>query len=131
MRDLDVADINGDGKKEIIAATSSGFVVALDSKCQKLWAKRLPSPPTVCSAWHFDAVVKVPGTAPAGTAPAGTAPAIVVGCEDGTVLLLDGKGQVTHMGKVEGRPTCIESSSPPVVGLATEKGEVKAFTVGD
>ena len=47
MRDLDVGDLDGDGKKEILAATSKGFVVALDARCNRVWTRRLHSPPTV------------------------------------------------------------------------------------
>jgi outer membrane protein assembly factor BamB len=116
MRDLDMADINGDGKKEIITATSAGLVVALDHTCQKIWAKRLPSPPTVLKC------VVPPGS---------KTPWIVVGCEDGNVIVLDGKGQIIHMDKVTGRPTCIESLAPPAIALATDKGEVKLFKVAE
>ena len=47
MRDLEVADLDGDGTKEIVVATSAGLLVALDHECRKLWARRLASPPVL------------------------------------------------------------------------------------
>ncbi len=119
MRDLDVADLDGDGKKEIIAATSSGLVVALDYQCKKRWATRLSGPPTVMKCMQA----------------ADGSPWIVLGCEDGTVAVLDGAGKLIRRGMVRGTPTCIESftasDDTPVVLLATSNGEVKGFKLGE
>jgi len=118
MRDLDIADLDGDGKKEILAATSAGLVVALDHQCKKRWARRLASPPVVMQC-----------VAPAS----GGNPRTVVGCEDGTVVLLNGRGAPIGAGKVSGRPSCITALSDTATGaavlLATDAGEVKAFAV--
>jgi hypothetical protein len=112
MRDIDIADLNEDGKKEILAATSSGLIVALDHQCRKLWTRRLEKAATVMKC----------------TTPK---PWVVVGCEDGTVIVLDGEGEVIRSDKVDGRPTCIEefhvSGTGSMILLATNKGEVKAF----
>jgi hypothetical protein len=114
MRDLDLADLNGDGKTDILAATSAGLVVCLSYDCQKRWATRLPSPPTV---------LKVVRTAD-GT------PWIIVGCESGAVVALDAGGKPTRLGTVDGSPTVIDASGQTAV-LATNKGEVKGFRVGE
>ncbi len=45
MRDLDVADLNGDGKKELIVGHSEGLIVALSGHCERIWSVGLPSPP--------------------------------------------------------------------------------------
>ena len=119
MRDLDIADLDGDGKKEILAATSSGLVVALDYQCRKVWSRRLASAPTVMKAV---------------TPPGADTPWIVVGCQDGSVVVLDGTGEPIRSGQVTGFPNCIEAISidaQPVVLLATNKGEVKGFEVGE
>ena len=109
IRDLDIGDIDGDGKKKIIVALSSGLVVALDHRCGKLWSKRLSSPP---------AVLKVSGGF------------IVVASDDGKVLLLDGRGNIVNQGRLNGRPSCIQKlASPPLVVVASEKGEIKAFPI--
>ena len=113
IRDLDIADLNGDGRKEILAATSGGLVVALDHRCDKVWARRLPSPPTVMKCTEGQG-----------------APRIVVGCEDGTLVVLDGKGKVIRVGSATGRPTCIERLNEGVV-LATDRGEVRGLKAGE
>ena len=112
MRGLDVADLNGDGKQEIITATSGGLVVALSCKCEKLWSRRMTSPPTVLKAV---------------TPQAAAAPVILVGCEDGGVVVLDGKGQVIRRGQVKGAPTRIEEmlleGGRKVVVVGTSQGQ--------
>jgi hypothetical protein len=120
MRDMDIADINGNGKKEIVVATSSGLVVALDHQCRKLWAHRLTSAPRVLKC-----VVS----------PISQTPLIAIGCDDGAINVLDGTGQLVRLGKVSGRPTCIDVLSIPsaysMLLFATDSGEVKAFAIGE
>jgi len=118
MRDVDIADLNGNGNKEIVVATSSGLVVALDRQCRKLWARRLASAPEVLRC-------VVP--------PISQTPWIAIGCDDGAINVLDGTGQLVRLGKVSGRPTCIGvlniPSAHPLVLFATDSGEVKAFVI--
>lgn len=119
MRDMDVADLNGDGKKAIVVGISEGLVVTLDNECQKVWSTRLPSPP-----------VSLRCVVPIGT----QVPWIVVGCDDGTVAALDQQGTLIRLGKVTGRPIHIQSlqtSAGALAILATDKGEVKGFEIGD
>jgi len=126
MRDLEVADLDGDGKKEILAATSSGLVVALDCQCRKVWGTRLPGPPTVMEC----VTLPVP---PQETPADAKGARIVVGCEDGTVAALDARGTIVRRDKISGTPTCIAaldgSPTGPEVLLATAKGEVKLFRI--
>jgi len=114
VRDLVITDLEGDGKQEIIVALSSGLVLALDNQCNKLWSVRMPSPPKVMLA-----------TAHAG------GPAIYVGCEDGTVAVLDKTGGLVNLDKVSGAPTRISeldgAGGASLVVIATSKGEVKGF----
>jgi hypothetical protein len=60
---------------------------------------------------------------------------IAIGCDDGAINVLDGTGQLVRLGKVSGRPTCIDVLSVPydhsVVLFATDSGEVKAFAIGE
>jgi len=120
MRDMDIADINGNGKKEIVVATSSGLIVALDHQCRKVWARRLTS---------------APGVLKCVVSPISQTPLIAIGCDDGAINVLDGTGQLIRLGKVSGRPTCIDVLSVPsdhsVVLFATDSGEVKAFAIGE
>lgn len=121
IRDLDIADLDGDGRKEILVAHSSGLVVALDCRCRKVWSKRLASPPTVLKA-------VMPLRNPAAGGEPGSA--IFVGCEDGSVMVLDGQGHLVRQGQVAGRPTCLHSfrgAHGSVVVLATDQGEVRGF----
>ncbi|NOX55224.1 MAG: hypothetical protein GXP27_12465, partial [Planctomycetes bacterium] len=116
MRDLDIADLNGDGKKEILAATSSGLVVALDNQCRKVWARRLPSPPEVMKCVAFAQ---------------GGLPRIVVACEDGSLLALDNKGELVGRARISGRPTCIDQPGPlpsSLVIIATDQGHVAGLS---
>ena len=113
LRDLDVMDLNGDGKQEIIAATSAGLLVVLDSHLQKLWSVRLPVAATVLKA------VKVKG-----------APAIVVGLHNGDVLQLDAQGKTILRGHVDGTPNEImglTAEGKSQVVITTSKGMVAGF----
>ena len=119
MRDMDLADLNDDGRKEIVVGTSEGLVVALDNECQKVWSTRLASPPT-----------SIKCVTPRGA----KLPWVVVGCDDGTVAALDQQGKIIRLGKVTGRPTHIktlDTPAGPVAVLATDKGQVKGFGIGD
>ncbi|MBI5684684.1 MAG: hypothetical protein HZC54_06360 [Verrucomicrobia bacterium] len=107
IRDLDLGDLDGDGKKEIVVALSNGLVVAFNNRCEKQWSKKLSSPP---------AVLKVTGNS------------IVVATDDGGVWTLDAKGNFVSQSKLSSRPTCIQESSSFAV-VASDKGEVKAFAV--
>ncbi len=110
IRDLDVGDLEGDGRKEIVVALSNGLVVALNHRCEKWWSKRLGSPP---------AVLKVAGGL------------IIVASDDGRVLLLDPRGNIAGQGKLHGRPARVQKlATTPHVVLATDQGEVKAIVAG-
>jgi hypothetical protein len=115
MRDLDLLDLNADGKPEIITATSTGLVVALDGKCEKLWSTQLASPAMALVA------VRAEGARP---------PQIVVACESGAMLTLDAAGKIVREGKLDSAATKMELISTPegprlVVG--TVKGQVATF----
>jgi hypothetical protein len=116
MRDLEVADLDGDGKKEILAATSSGLVVALDHRCRKLWAQRLSSPPVLMKCSQSKASAR---------------PLILVACEDGSVQALNASGEPARGGQLNGVPTCVTSLTGPSegqrIGFGTSKGEIKWF----
>lgn len=117
IRGLDLADLAGDSKLQIVVATSSGFVVALDRHCGKLWARRLDSPPTALKCLPAER---------------GLPARIVVGCENGAVWALDGMGKPVGSGSVKGAPTQMEALAAGPTGravvLATDRGEVKAFS---
>jgi hypothetical protein len=118
MRDMDVTDLDSDGKKEILVGLSEGLVVALSNECQKVWSTRLPAAPVSLRC------VDRGGAKP---------PWVVVGCDDGTVTALDEQGVPIATGKVTGRPAhmeTLETPGGPLAILATDEGEVKAFKIG-
>ena len=88
------------------ALLQEGLVVALDPQCRKVWVQRMPSPPTVLACVGAEGKTRV-----------------VVGCEDGSLAVLDGNGEIVGAGQVDGRPTCILVVGEAVV-VATEGGEV-------
>ena len=115
MRDMDIGDVDGDGKKKMLVGLAEGLVVCLNSTCEKVWSTRLPSPPLSLRCIE-----------------GGKSANVVVGCDNGTVVALDSKGTPRQIGQVTGRPTHMtvcDSAEGSIVVLATEKGEVKGFTV--
>lgn len=117
MRAMDVADLDGDGRKKIVVGIAEGLIVALDARCQKIWSTRLPSPPVSlrCVPW-----------------PGAKSACVVAGCDDGTVAALDENGSLVALGTVTGRPMhmeILETPSGPLAVLATDQGEVKGFKI--
>jgi len=114
MRGLGIADLDGDGKKELCVITSRGFLIALDWKCNKLWTKRMPSEPI--SLEVFDAGKDGKGI-------------IVVGCRKGGAYSLDAKGVFTGRTNIGGIPLQIVRLARSEVVSATSKGDVVACRV--
>jgi hypothetical protein len=104
VRDLELVDVNGDGLPEIVAALSSGLVLCLTGGCEPLWTRRLESPPSVLSGLGDDGH-------------------LMVGCEDGSVLSLDGSGQVVARQRLAGTPQRV-ASVPGAVAVGTDAGQV-------
>ncbi len=118
MRDMDVADLDGDGKKELVVGISEGLVVALNHECKKVWATRLPSPPLSLRCAKLSAA---------------KLPRVVVGCDDGSVVALNSQGEVVRIGKLNGRPTHAQiaaESTGEIVVFASDRGEVRGFRLG-
>ncbi|MEI6502198.1 MAG: hypothetical protein WCP21_14375, partial [Armatimonadota bacterium] len=115
MRGLGLLDLKGDGKLDIVAATSAGLIVALDGKCQKLWSVRLPSPATCLR------------TVPAEGGRPGL---IVAGCENGTIVALDTAGKLLREGKLDSAANKLELVTTPAgprLIVGTVKGQVATF----
>ena len=119
MTDLDVCDLDGDGTREIVASTASAMVVALDSRCRKVWATRLAAPAEVLAS------VRPKGSRSAE---------IVLGCRDETVRVLDAAGALLGCRKIVGQPTVIERlvdpGGNPCVAVGTKTGGVTIFATG-
>jgi len=117
MRDLAVADLDGDGDREITVAIAEGLIVALDHECRKVWATRLPSPPT-----QLEAIIP----------PGAELPVILAGCEDGTVVRLSGAGEIVALGSAGGRVetmTVATTLAGPLAIMTTSEGSVTGWRV--
>jgi hypothetical protein len=117
MRGQVVADLDGDGRKEIVVATAEGLVVALNADCEKKWAKRLDSPPVLLAA------TPVPDRQHSVLAAASS---------DGSVWILADSGAILEHGRTEGKPTAMAFAAGPngprlLVG--TNRGAISAFDV--
>ncbi len=132
MRDVAIADLCGDAKKEIVVGIESGLVVALDHQCKKVWARRLDAPPLRLACVRRRAKAGAVGAGGSIGRKTGQGRWVVVACEDGTVLALDGSGRPRLAGTVEGRAERVAVVAGPegdVVWFGTTKGHVKGFTV--
>ncbi len=117
IRDLDVADLDGNGTKEVLVGTDDSWLVALDHRLEKKWARRLTSRPMVLAA--------VPSVGSSGRH-------IVVGCKDGTILAFGPDGHLLWHGRVAGTPEQIDvlnTANGSMVVIATNTGQVAGFSV--
>ncbi len=112
IRDMDTADLDGDGIPEILVAEKTGLLVALTGTCERLWGVNVGGPPVVMGAL---------------TPVDGNGPVIVVALEDGTVKVLDSAGAVSKQGNVEGTPVCVEKLGDGSLALALDSGAVVLF----
>ena len=112
--------------------------MTLDRRCRKVWARRLESPPTVLKcvgavrqAHDADVLSVSKGVGAKG----GGTQWIAIGCEDGSVVVLDGEGAVIRLGRVSGAATCIEAlgtdTQRPTVLVASRRGEIKGFRLAE
>jgi hypothetical protein len=117
IRDFDVADLEGDGTKEILVGKIDGDLVVLDHQLELVWSKVLKSVPEVLTTVR-----------PEGQ----EVRRIVVGLEDGTILMFDRQGNALSRGSIEGRPTeiaVVDGPRGPRVVFGTDEGVVAAFAV--
>lgn len=118
IHDLDVCDLDGDGKKEIVTSTAYSMVVALDCMCNKLWAKRLPA-----------AAVTLNCVRPRGSEKA----VIVLGCNDGQLRVLDARGSLVHRALLPDPAVCAQrlarADGREVIAIGTASGASVLFKV--
>jgi hypothetical protein len=85
LRDLKTAPWGEGGRRVILTATHEKLVVALDHECRKLWSRALPA-----------AARRLLVGGPEGKQ-------LLAGCDDGSLLVLDERGELRAAGKVAGR----------------------------
>lgn len=117
IRDMSIADLDGDGKQEVIVGLWSGYVVALDHQLNRVWSMRLSSPPSVVG------IVQSQGM---------TTAHIVVGSQNGTISVLNHEGQIIRSGFMMGVPTfveCVENDGSTVIVVGANNGRICGFSV--
>ena len=87
MRGMGIADLDGDGRRELCVITSRGFLIVLTNTCEKLWARRWPSEPLALAA---------------SAASEGRPGRVVVDCREGGVFALDSSGAFAGQQRGEG-----------------------------
>ena len=92
-----------------------GLIVVLDNRCRKLWTKRLANATTVMKCV---------------TPKSSDTPWVVIGCEDGMVIILDGRGEVIRSGRMHGRPVCIDEFAASSVGSMVLLPQTKNSSAG-
>jgi len=85
MRGLVVVDFEGKGQKHVVTATDEGLLTAFGPDGKQAWAVYLPSTP-----WSLCNLPRDEGGL------------VAVGCEDGTVLLIDATGKPVAKAQLEG-----------------------------
>jgi hypothetical protein len=112
MRGLGIADLDGDGEKELCVITSRGFIIVLTWTCEKRWAVRLPSDPLSIQA--LDCGGEADGR-------------VVVGCREAVVYELDAQGAFRGRAQVNGSAQRMEKLGPSRYVVATTEGQAIAF----
>ncbi len=109
MRDLQVADIDGDGLKEIIVATENGTVSAFSHDGRRKWFVDGAPPTCLCIVRER------------------SASKLAIGHEDGTILVLDAAGRAISRSKLNGSIQALHALDSLEAGMVagTSQGKVE------
>ena len=110
VRGLETPDFDGNGKRSIAVAFERRFVSAFDGNLKSRFFCPLPDNPVLLTT------VRRPGGDLLATA-----------CYNGDVYLIDGSGNLTARGRVEGRPTLLTTVGDRLI-VGTDKGHLNAFS---
>jgi hypothetical protein len=108
IRDIDIADVDGDAQPEIVVALDNKLIVALDGKCDIKWSRKLGEIPT--------ALEIVDGK-------------IFVGCENGDVLSLGEKGETLRRENIGARVNDLKPLGSTQVMAVGADGSLRGFDV--
>jgi hypothetical protein len=115
MRGVAVADLDADGKQEIVVATKDCILACFDAAGGRRWTARTPSVPQ-CLTTMATAQGSI----------------VAVGCEDGAILLVDATGKLVRRAKAEGGVTAllpITHGGVTSLWAATSKGIVARLSL--
>lgn len=111
MKGLEIMDMNGDGQSEVIVGMRNGWVCAFDHQGMPVWQYYFDSPVICMDSAESD-----------GKA--------VVGLGDGKIALLDAKGHVVYIGKLQSSIQSILSVDGSVYA-GTKKGVLAQFKISE
>ncbi|MGE4563950.1 MAG: hypothetical protein AB7F32_03690, partial [Victivallaceae bacterium] len=111
VRGLELPDFEGKGTKSVAVAFNRNFVAAFTPELASRFYTALPADPLLLT-----------------TIPGKTGDRLAVACNDGAVAVIDGAGNITAQGRVEGRPTMLSSDGGKLL-VGTERGEIVAFVL--
>lgn len=114
MRGLAIADLDGDGEKELCVITSRGFLIVLNWQCEKLWSRRLPSEPVSLAAFACTP---------------GRKGCLLVGCRERGIYRLDAKGTFTARARVGVAPGKARALGARRAVIATVEGDLVAYRI--
>jgi hypothetical protein len=112
IRDLEVTDLDADGRMEILVGMAQRMLVVLDHQCKRKWSTRLESAPELVK---------------------GHGGMIFLALENGTIQLLDSSGKQVKAGIVNGRPmrmAVFKQEGRTYLCVGTSQGELSTFELG-
>lgn len=109
MRALVIADLYGDGYRQVIVATKNGWVCAFDYKGQPVWQQYFSSGIRSMANIH-------------------DRKQIAVGCEDGTMATLDKEGRIIQLNVLNSSVNTLLYTRQ-MLFVGTEKGLLSRYTI--
>ena len=112
IRDLEIADLDSDGRKEILVGLANRLLVVLDNQCRRKWSINLESPPELVK---------------------GQKGMLFIALKNGQIQLRNSGGKLVKAGAVKGRPmhmTAYEREGSAYLCVGTDQGELSTFEIG-
>lgn len=111
IRDLEITDLDSDGRKEILVGLADRLLVVLDHQCRRKWSIHLESAPELVH---------------------GKNGMIFLALENGEIQFLDSTGKLIKAGAVKGCPVqmaAYERDGRTYLCIGTSQGELSAFEI--
>ncbi|MBN1670057.1 MAG: hypothetical protein JXR37_03445 [Kiritimatiellae bacterium] len=110
MTSLVVARFAGDGKRQVVVVMASGWVCAFDHQGAPLWQRKLSSGATAACAANGHGVA--------------------VGCRDGSIALLNGRGETIRTARLDGTVRVLHAEGNTLFA-GTDAGQVAGLGIGN